>query len=47
MIETEQSTRGAGIRLQLEHFEDGWGWGGWEECVGGKWHALLPPAQEN
>lgn len=47
MIECEQSILGVRIRLQLERFEDGWGWRGWEESVADAWRPLPAPAPEN
>jgi hypothetical protein len=47
MIESEQSVLGVRIRLQLDRFEDGWGWRAWEQCVAGAWRPLPAPAPEN
>ena len=47
MTSAKQTNLGAGIRLQLEHFADGWGWQAWEQSVGGAWCPLPPPAPEN
>jgi len=36
-----------GVRLQLKHFDNGWGWHAWEERAERTWRPLRTPAAEN
>jgi hypothetical protein len=36
-----------GVRLQVKHCEDGWGWSAWETQTLGTWRPMRTPAPEN
>jgi len=38
---------GYGVRLQLNQFEDGWGWSAWERITANGWRALPAPSAED